>query len=407
MRTLFLSCLVVGCGTASSVSNDAGTGDVVVTTPSGAWVWESDAPSGQLNAIWASSANDAWAGGDDGVMLHWNGTGWSVVDPATKNHVNGVWGTSANDVWAVGGGLGGPNTANLVHWNGQAWSVVDPGTTSNLDSVWGTSTKNVYVAGASGVDGTVMHYDGTSWTLAYNGPDFAPAALGGSSASDVWVAGAPLYPSTANDLMLHGGGQTFAPISMNATQGFSAVWSADASHAWAFGQGGLARWDGTSWSPASSSLSPGQGGFFGLSADAVWAVGNDRQIVAWNGSAWSAEHTGTIGGRLRAIGGAVADASHRWAVGENVVMRFDANLDHAPTCTDVHGSCGDKGCAVGYQSDYACSAPNAPLCCVPQVACGGGAEPLCCNGNDPGPRAICHDGAFYCPAPSTPCPLHP
>lgn len=400
----FFSCaaLVIACGTGSSVSNDAG-GDVVVTTQNGTWVWTSDAPAGQINGVWASSASDAWAGGDDGVMIHWNGSAWSVVDPATTNHVNGVWGSSANDVWAVGGGLGGPNTANLVHWNGQSWSAVDPGTTSNLDAVWGTGPNDVYAAGASGVDGTVVHFDGTSWTLAYNGADFAPRALGGSSKTDVWVAGGPLYPES-NEFMLHGGGQTFAPFATNATQSFYAVWSADATHAWAFGSSGLARWDGKTWTGVTSSLVPGEGGLFGLSANAVWAVGNDQQILAWNGSAWIAQHTGNVGGRLRAIGG--VDASHLWAVGENVVMRFDTSVTSAPVCSDVHGQCGDSACSSGHLSDYACGGGGS-TCCVPQVACGGSSEPQCCNGSDPGPRAICHDGAFYCPAPSSACPQHP
>jgi hypothetical protein len=203
--------------------------------------------------------------------------------------------------------------------------------------------------------------------------------------------------------MLHGGGQSFAPFSTNATQGFAAVWSADATHAWAFGSGGLVRWDGQSWTSVASSLVPGEGGLFGFSANAVWAVGNDQQILAWNGSAWTAQHTGTVGGGLRAIGG--ADASHLWAVGENVVMRLDTTVTSTPVCSDVHGKCDDVACSGGHVSDYACG--GGATCCVAQVACGGNAEPACCNGSDPGPRAICHDGAFYCPSPSTACPQHP
>ena len=392
--------LLAACGSSSSVTNDAG-GDVVVTPQSGTWVWQSDAPSGQLNAIWASAANDAWAVGDDGLMIHWDGSAWSVVDPATTNHINGIWGSSSSDVWAVGGGLGGPNTANLVHWNGKTWSVVDPGTTSNLDSVWGTSAKDVYVAGASGVDGTIQHWDGTSWSSAFYSHEFAPKAIFGSSGSDVWVAGGTLYPTT-DVYMLHGSVQSFTPFASGASQDLAAVWSADATHAWAFGAGGLMRWDGKNWSGVTTSLVPGVGGLWGTSATSVWAVGNDQQIVAWNGSAWTADHGDAIGGRLRAIGG--ADAAHRWAVGEDVVMRFDTSVTSAPACADVRGQCSDASCSSGHVSDYACS--GGATCCVVQVACGG-TEPQCCEGGNPGARAICHNGAFYCPSPSTTCPLHP
>ena len=408
MRTIgiLLGVLVVACGSSGAVAPPDAGADVVTQQTSGTWVWESDVPAtGTLKAIWAASASDVWAGGDSGLMLHWNGSAWSKVDPATISHVSGIWGSSASDVWAAAGGVGGAGANNLVHWNGQAWSAVDPGTTMNLDGVWGSSAKDVYAAGASGVAGTVLHFDGASWSSIFDSAEAAPAGVAGSSASDVWVVGSDFVPS-GNQFILHGPSSGFSPVASSATQYLASVFAPSPSDAWAKGLGGLFHWNGSTWSAVQTTLGLGEGGVWGLGANEVFAVGRDQRIDEWNGASWSTVHADPIGAPLYAVGG--SDATHLWAIGENAtVMRFDTTVTGAPTCSDVRGTCGDaSACGVGqgHASDYACGGGG--TCCVVETACGG-AEPACCNGTDPGPRAICHAGLFYCPAPSQACPQHP
>ena len=80
--------------------------------------------SARINAIAAVSASDVWAVGtaptstDTALILHWNGTAWSVV----LNPTNGIPLTnlaalsviSANDIWAVGSGLIGDESATAT-----------------------------------------------------------------------------------------------------------------------------------------------------------------------------------------------------------------------------------------------------------------------------------------------------
>ncbi|HEY1954092.1 MAG TPA: hypothetical protein VGH28_00720 [Polyangiaceae bacterium] len=396
--------LLVACGSSNGVAPPDAGGDVVTQQTSGQWVWESDVPAtGTLKAIWAASATDVWAGGDNGLMLHWNGSAWSKVDAATISHVSGIWGTSANDVWATAGGIGGTNANNLVHWNGQAWSPVDPGTTINLASVWGTSPSDVYAVGASGVAGTVIHFDGATWSSLFDSGEMAPSGVAGSGASDVWVVGGN-FSWAGNQFILHGASSGFSPVSSGVTQSLGSVFASSSNDAWAKGAAGLFHWNGTSWSPVPTTLGLGEGGVWGLGADAVFAVGGAQQIDAWNGSSWSTAHDDKIGAALYAVGG--SDASHLWAVGDDAtIMRFDTSVTGTPSCADVHGTCGDASACSGHASDYACG--GASTCCVAATACGG-SEPSCCvNGSDPGPRAVCHNGAFYCPGGASLCPLHP
>lgn len=410
MRTIgfFLGAALfaAGCGSASSVTTDGGSdaGPPV----SGQWIWESDVPvTGDLVAIWASGPSDAWAGGDNGVMLHWNGAAWSSVDPGTTNHIAAIWGSSASDVWAVAGGLGGPNTANLVHWNGGAWSAVDAGTAMNLKGVWGTGPSDVYVAGASGVAGTVQHFDGTSWSNVWASDATSPEAVFGSGSKDVSIVGEDIYPTFGDHFILHGATSGFTEVASGAAQYLASGWSASQDDAWAMGLGGMLHWNGTTWTAVSTTLPLGAGGVWGLGSKQVFGVGGDQQIAAWDGSAWTTVHADPVGAPLVAVGG--ADATHLWAVGDHTtILRFDTTVTGAPSCGDVRGQCGDaSACGVGqgHVSDYACS--GASTCCVAQAACGGGETDCCVNGSDPGPRAVCHNGEFYCPAGSAPCPQHP
>ena len=56
-----------------------------------------------LNEIWGTSPSDVFAVGEDGVILHFDGTAWTVTTP-TRQPLIGVWGSSPGDVFAVGTG---------------------------------------------------------------------------------------------------------------------------------------------------------------------------------------------------------------------------------------------------------------------------------------------------------------
>lgn len=101
-------------------------------------VWSPN-PNGdtELEAVAASAADDAWAvgytnvtrcsnGGPEcqGVIMHWNGTGWTVVSspnpPSTYlNAYLGVAALSREDAWAVGST--DFQWTLIAHWNGTAW----------------------------------------------------------------------------------------------------------------------------------------------------------------------------------------------------------------------------------------------------------------------------------------------
>jgi hypothetical protein len=144
--------------------------------------------SGKLRAVSADSASDLWAVGDDGrghaIAFHSNGTSWiSATLPAIGiDNLQGVKAFSPSDVWAVGSVIpaGASDGRTLVmHWNGSAWSVVpSPNPDANVDilhAVDGVSTNDLWAVGQQarsmsvtgaepGTRSLAEHWNGTRWT---------------------------------------------------------------------------------------------------------------------------------------------------------------------------------------------------------------------------------------------------
>jgi hypothetical protein len=170
-----------------------------------------------LQSVAAVSATDVWAMGNSRnstgryqtLIIHWDGTQWSVVPSPNPglfdNALNGVAAVSANDVWAVGvyfNSTSSPGQTLTMHWGGTQWSVVpspSPTSSNGLSGVVAVSANDVWAVGAirgpsPAPDQTlIMHWDGTQWSVV---PSPNPGLFGdvlnevaAVSANDVWVVG--------------------------------------------------------------------------------------------------------------------------------------------------------------------------------------------------------------------------
>jgi hypothetical protein len=59
----------------------------------------------------------------------------------TTNQLVGVWGSSSSDVFVVG------NEGTILHYNGSAWGPMTSGITTDLYGVWGSSSSDVFAVG--------------------------------------------------------------------------------------------------------------------------------------------------------------------------------------------------------------------------------------------------------------------
>ncbi|MCP4346651.1 MAG: choice-of-anchor D domain-containing protein [Desulfobacterales bacterium] len=76
-----------------------------------------------FHSIWGSSASDIFAVGY-GTILHYDGTSWSAMNSGTSRSLHSIWGSSASNVFAVG------DNGTVLHHNGTcpvSISSVSPG----------------------------------------------------------------------------------------------------------------------------------------------------------------------------------------------------------------------------------------------------------------------------------------
>ncbi|MEA2575164.1 MAG: hypothetical protein QOH93_2462 [Chloroflexia bacterium] len=175
-----------------------------------------------LYAMYAVSPDDVWAAGmrnSRALTLHWNGSSWSEVPvpdapgTVTRSALLDLSATSANNVWAVGEveRLDENNAsiaeALIVHWNGTNWSVTShppaPGTAAvpgELRGVAAISPSNVWAVGYySGQQSSywqplVMHWDGTAWNKVHvPRPAYATTSvlmdIEAVAGNDIWMVG--------------------------------------------------------------------------------------------------------------------------------------------------------------------------------------------------------------------------
>ena len=176
-------------------------------------------PVSRLRGVTSFSPDDAWAVGDSGnrtLVIHWDGTGWSVVpspnpDP-NVDILHAVAGVSGDDIWAVGRmarsyadtGIP-PGTRTLaIHWDGTGWSAVSTPNEGYQDILNGVAASGPAAVTAVGtfqdVEGGGMlrtladRWDGSSWTTLTTpnvgtADNLLKAAAPIPGTSDVWAVG--------------------------------------------------------------------------------------------------------------------------------------------------------------------------------------------------------------------------
>jgi YD repeat-containing protein len=138
-RSLLLAALLFA-GTASAQS----------------WTQMNSGTAQDLNDVWMPSQTLAYAVGDAGTVVRYDGNVWTLVDVGVSEQLNGVWGTGPDDVWIVG------NSGTVLHFDGVNWTPVDIGAgTLPLNDVWTSGPGDVvYVVGGRGV----WRLEAGSWT---------------------------------------------------------------------------------------------------------------------------------------------------------------------------------------------------------------------------------------------------
>lgn len=311
-----------------------------------------------LRAVDFASADEGWAVGEAGTVLHWDGIEWTQQVSPTDVDLYDV-SIADDEFWAAG------KSGVLVHWD-QGRFLVEARPYGDLTGVDFATSDAGWAVGARG---TVLHYDG-AWTrvdmpLAADlsglsvGPDGIPWVTGeggliGRVVLGIWQYATQPYVEvdvTAIDLLDHSAGWAVGARPFQPTDGVVFWQLADdlwkpirvdeapplfgidvlaEDEAWAVGQDfqiDKPTEAGVVWHYASGAWA--SGGYPGVSAlfaveavghDDVWAAGQDGTLLHYDGTNWA---TTPMPENVHLYGLHFRTAGDGWAVGE----RFDVGHD--------------------------------------------------------------------------------
>lgn len=143
------------------------------------------APGGQtlLTSVVAPSATNVWAFGFDTpttsgatsqpLIEHWNGVAWRIqrtpLIEGTDVTLDGASSTSARDIWVAGSYADQEGVVRglVLHWNGSTWSVSFEGpsgsrltaiSAASPTDVWAVTTTPTYLSAG------MEHWNGSGWS---------------------------------------------------------------------------------------------------------------------------------------------------------------------------------------------------------------------------------------------------
>ena len=222
--------------------------------------------------IWGTGDNDMFIVGDNGTILHYDGSAWNSMDSSTKKHLEGIWGTGPSDVFAVGDG------GTILHYDGSSWSSMESHTTEHILHVWGTGSTDVFAVGNSG---TILHYDGSAWNSMDSSTTKHLEGIWGTGPSDVFAVG-------DSGTILHYDGSQWTAMKSNTTRYLLHVWGTGSTDVFAVGDAGtILHYDGSQWTTMDSSTTEYLTALSGIGSSNVFAVGINGIILHYDGTTWS------------------------------------------------------------------------------------------------------------------------
>ena len=274
------------------------------------FVFDDDGAGPDAPALYAGGYFDTAGGLSAKNIAKWDGASWSALGSGmSDNNIPHVYSLTAFDdgtglALHAGGQFthaGGINATYIAKWNGSSWSAVGDGTNSIVHALTpfdadgaGGNPARLYAggfftaAGGNGADG-IADWDGSSWSRVASGPN---NGLNG--------------PVSALKVFDDDGTGPHAPA-LYAGGSFTSAGSVNTN--------GVAKWDGSSWSPLGTGLMNGANAagalafcafdedgagpnppalFVGGSFTSAGGV-SANNIARWDGVAWSALGSG-LGG---------------------------------------------------------------------------------------------------------------
>jgi len=262
-----------------------------------------------FTSVWGAAADDIWAVGSGGAIVHYDGDHWQRFERLTERDLTSVHGHSADDVWAVG-------TDIALHWDGSSWSVKLQDISETLLGVWQTGPDDVWMVGLAWISdsGLIRHWNGETWSGTELRGVSSVWEVWNSPENKLWFGGSAVG---GTGFLGHGQDKQFSRASYQGGS-LRGIWGVSSDDVWvAPYEGSMQHWDGSSWSEHNLGVNSARMlSVSGSSTNDVWAVGLHGLIEHWDGDQWNQvdAHTDAT---LWSVWAPAADDA--WAVGGTIM----------------------------------------------------------------------------------------
>ena len=302
--------------------------DLPATLPAGATLFK----------VWGSAADDVWAVGTEGAMLHFDGDAWAATP-----FDDGPWfitldGHGPDDLVVVGGKGQG---LIMERRDGGDWTDVSPEAYGGFNGVFVTEDAAV-VVGEFGA--ALERGPGGAWSDLPTAPVYAAwHATRIDEAGNTWLVGGDLIDQDEGAVLCYG---TSCPSGDIVEPAGSTPASTDVG-------GGDTATPEREWSTVFGDLDRAALAIWGTGPSDLWIVGADQGdgplIRQWTGLGWLEHSPGTSGDLWWAV---TPDADTAFFVGEGgVLLRYDRATDafsliETPTSLPLFGVWGASASEV-------------------------------------------------------------
>ena len=226
----------------------------------------------ELRAVWGSSVEDYWVGGEAqvdaqtcGVLWHYQAGDWTGPVAWENRAVNGLWGLAGDEFYAA------CDRQTVARYNGSTWSYLTSSGVSSIDcyDVWGVSSDDLWACGrdTASEEGVLLHYYGGEWSRLTG--DYIVKSLWGAGASSIWGAG--WIKGTYYGAIIRYTGAEWVYQTSSPKGTFHSTWGSSGTDVWAVGgnpllgfDGLVYHYDGGQWSLVTT---PGDVTLFGVGGD--------------------------------------------------------------------------------------------------------------------------------------------
>jgi photosystem II stability/assembly factor-like uncharacterized protein len=236
------------------------------------------APSGRrVTSVSMISATEGWAVGPY-TILHYTDNNWQELSGAMEvaGELRNVDMISPEEGWSIG--MGGPKSPKILHYHEGIWEN-DPMTDGSflLTNLKMISSTDGWAVGGPGI---ILHYTNGSWIRVTSPTDKTLWGISMLSSNDGWIVG-------DGGTILHYTDNQWTLVPSPVQTDLSSVYMLSAADGWAVGANTILHYNAGKWSTVPVPASVGLTAITMVSSNEGWAVDGDGAILHYYNGVWS------------------------------------------------------------------------------------------------------------------------